>query len=104
VGEKNNHPLGRRMAIEPCSAQHVFDGTARYVLLQPLTEAVETAIRHRKAIEVRWQSQYSTARLEGCYNIFLAARAGARGYRNAKTFIAMIILLGSPLGNLINST
>jgi transposase len=76
----------------------------RSPLLQPVIEAIETVIRHRKAIEARWQSQHCTARLEGFNSIFQAARARARGYRNPKTFFAMIYLIGSPIGNLINST
>ncbi|MBL0378701.1 MAG: transposase [Desulfofustis sp. PB-SRB1] len=61
-------------------------------------------MRHRPAIEARWQSQHSTARLEGLNSLFQAARARARGYRNPMTFIAMIYLIASPIGNIINST
>jgi transposase len=76
----------------------------RSPLLQPVIEAIETVIRHRPAIEARWQSQHSTARLEGLNSLFQAARARARGYRNPMTFIAMIYLIASPIGNIINST
>jgi hypothetical protein len=61
-------------------------------------------VYHRKAIKARWQSQYSTARLEGFTSIFQAARAGARGYRNPKTFVAMIYRIRSPVDNIIKST
>jgi hypothetical protein len=61
-------------------------------------------VYHRKAIEALWQSQYSTARLEGFTSIFQAARAGARGYRNPKTFVAMIYRIRSPVDNIIKST
>jgi transposase len=69
-----------------------------------VTEAIETVIRHRKAIEARWQSQHNTARLEGLNSLFQAARARARGYRNPQTFITMIYLIASPVGNIIKST
>jgi hypothetical protein len=36
--------------------------------------------------------------------IFKAARARARGYRNTKTFITIIYLLGAPLPDILVST
>jgi transposase len=41
--------------------------------------------------------------MEGFNDIFKAARARARGYRNAETFITIIYLIAAPLGNLFNS-
>ncbi|BDD85985.1 ISL3 family transposase [Desulfofustis limnaeus] len=73
-------------------------------LLRPVIAAIETVIRHRRAIESRWESGHSTARLEGLNSIFQAAKARARGYRNPQTFISMIYLLASPVGNLLKST
>jgi len=43
------------------------------------------------------------ARMEGFNDIFKAARARARGYRNAETFITIIYLIAAPLGKLFNS-
>ena len=81
-----------------------FMDLQRSTVLQPVIEAIETVIRHRKAIEARWQSQHNTARLEGLNSLFQAARARARGYRNPQTFITMIYLIASPVGNIIKST
>jgi transposase len=81
-----------------------FMDLQRSPVLQPVIEAIETVIRHRKAIEARWQSQHNTARLEGLNSLFQAARARARGYRNPQTFITMIYLIASPVGNIIKST
>ncbi len=36
--------------------------------------------------------------------LFLAARSRARGYRNEANFIAMIYLIGSPVGRMLNHT
>ena len=81
-----------------------FMDLQRSPVLQPVIEAIETVIRHRRAIEARWESQHNTARLEGLNSLFQAARARARGYRNPQTFITMIYLIASPVGNLIKST
>lgn len=81
-----------------------FMDLQRSPVLQPVIDAIETVIRHRKAIEARWESQHNTARLEGLNSLFQAARARARGYRNPQTFIAMIYLIASPVGNIIKST
>ncbi|SHI14866.1 transposase, partial [Desulfofustis glycolicus] len=76
----------------------------RSPVLKPIISAIETVIRHRQAIESRWQSGHSNARLEGLNSIFQAAKARARGYRNPQTFISMIYLIASPVGNLLKST
>jgi transposase len=79
-------------------------GLTRSPVLKPIISAIETVIRHRQAIESRWQSGHSNARLEGLNSIFQAAKARARGYRNPQTFISMIYLIASPVGNLLKST
>jgi transposase len=81
-----------------------FSDLQRSETLRPVIDAIETVIRHRKAIEARWESGHSTARLEGLNSLFQAARARARGYRNPHTFITMIYLIASPVGNIIKST
>jgi transposase len=81
-----------------------YERLGRSPLLRPLVEAIETVIRHRSSIEARWESQHSNARLEGLNGLFQAARARARGYRNPATFITMIYLIASPVGDLIKST
>jgi len=81
-----------------------YERLERSPVLQPLVEAVETIIRHRPAIEARWESNHSNARLEGLNSLFQAARARARGYRNPATFISMIYLIASPVGDMIKST
>jgi hypothetical protein len=44
----------------------------------------------------------TNARLEGMNGLFQAARSRARGYRNEANFIAMIYLIGSPVGRLFD--
>jgi len=73
-------------------------------LLAPMRTALATIRRQFEAIIRRWRSTYSNARLEGLNSIFQAAKARARGYRNAGTFITMIYLLAAPIGTVENST
>nr|WP_269474893.1 transposase [Halomonas meridiana] len=47
-------------------------------------------------------SGLTNARLEGMNGLFQAARSRARGYRNEANFIAMIYLIGSPVGRLFD--
>ncbi len=52
---------------------------------------------------MRWSgvdSGLTNARLEGMSGLFQAARSRARSYRNEANFIAMIYLIGSPVGRL----
>lgn len=81
-----------------------FSNLKQSPVLQPIIDAIETVIRHRQGIEARWKSEHSTARLEGLNSLFQAARARARGYRNPQTFINMIYLIASPVGNILKST
>ena len=81
-----------------------YSNLSRSPVLKPVIEAIETVIRHYRSILARWSSEHSTARLEGLNSLFQAARARARGYRNPQTFITMIYLIASPVGNLIKST
>jgi transposase len=66
--------------------------------------ALQTFHGNLERILQRWKSTHSNARLEGLNGLFQAARARARGYRNTKTFIAMIYLIAAPLGDLFKST
>jgi transposase len=70
-------------------------------LLKPMGKALETLERHADAVVRRWYSGLN-ARLEGMNGLFQAARSRARGYRNEANFIAMIYLIGSPMGRLLD--
>ncbi|WP_236645462.1 transposase [Aidingimonas lacisalsi] len=52
--------------------------------------------------KLRWISGLTNARLEGMNGLFQAARSRAHGYRNEANFIAMIYLIGSPVGRLLD--
>jgi len=71
-------------------------------LLQPMAKALATLERHAEQVVRRWISGLTNARLEGMNGLFQAARSRARGYRNATNFIAMIYLIGSPVGRLLD--
>lgn len=71
-------------------------------LLKPMGKALETLERHTDAVVRRWISGLTNARLEGMNGLFQAARSRARGYRNEANFIAMIYLIGSPVGRLFD--
>lgn len=73
-------------------------------LLAPVRTAVATVVTHAERILQRWNSDHSNARLEGLNGLFQAARARARGYRNATTFATVIYLIAAPLGDLFTST
>jgi len=71
-------------------------------LLMPMKKALATLERHAEAVVRRWISGLTNARLEGMNGLFQAARSRARGYRNEANFIAMIYLIGSPVGRLLD--
>ena len=71
-------------------------------LLKPMGKALVTLERHAEAVVRRWHSGLTNARLEGMNGLFQAARSRARGYRNEANFIAMIYLIGSPVGRLLD--
>jgi len=71
-------------------------------LLKPMGKALATLERHADAVVRRWISGLTNARLEGMNGLFQAARSRARGYRNEANFIAMIYLIGSPVGRLLD--
>ncbi|MFY0989047.1 ISL3 family transposase [Halomonas sp. C05BenzN] len=73
-------------------------------LLKPMGKALATLERHADAVVRRWISGLTNARLEGMNGLFQAARSRARGYRNEANFIAMIYLIGSPVGRLFDQT
>ena len=70
--------------------------------LDALGKALATLERHAEAVVRRWISGLTNARLEGMNGLFQAARSRARGYRNEANFIAMIYLIGSPMGRLFD--
>ena len=72
--------------------------------LQPVKKALNAIKRHKKRIIARWGNDYTNARLEGLNGLFQAARARARGYRNAYTFITMIYLIAAPIDHILKST
>lgn len=71
-------------------------------LLAPMEKALATLRRHAQQVIRRWTSGLTNARLEGMNGLFQAARSRARGYRNEANFIAMIYLIGSPVGRLLD--
>ncbi|WP_280565245.1 ISL3 family transposase [Chromohalobacter sp. 48-RD10] len=71
-------------------------------LLKPMAKALTTLERHAEQVVRRWTSGLTNARLEGMNGLFQAARSRARGYRNEANFIAMIYLIGSPVGRLLD--
>ena len=71
-------------------------------LLKPMGKALATLERHAEQVVRRWISGLTNARLEGMNGLFQAARSRARGYRNEANFIAMIYLIGSPVGRLFD--
>ncbi|WP_035186321.1 ISL3 family transposase, partial [Acidiphilium sp. JA12-A1] len=73
-------------------------------MLDPVLTAIKTVEKQKERILRRWASTYSNARMEALNGIFKAARARARGYRNAQTFITMIYLIAAPLSELFKST
>ena len=70
-------------------------------LLMPMAKALATLKRHAEQVVRRWVSGLTNARLEGMNGLFQAARSRARGYRNEANFIAMIYLIGSPVGRML---
>jgi len=73
-------------------------------LLEPMSKALDTLTKHAERVVRRWTSTYTNARMEGLNSIFQAARARARGYSDPATFIAMIYMLASPAGSILEST
>ena len=99
-----------RKASTPRAAQWRITRFCRHALkciaydlqnLPPALKALTTFEQHAPFILRRWASTDSNARLEGLTGISQAARARARGYRNAFTFITMIYFIAAPLGELI---
>jgi len=80
-----------------------YEIVAEGEILAPMRTALATIERQFEAIIRRWRSTYTNARLEGLNSIFQAAKARARGYRNAWTFITMIYLLAAPIGKVEKS-
>jgi len=71
--------------------------------LKPVQKALNTFKEHADKIARRWVSNHTNARLEGLNSLFQAAKARARGYRNERTFITMIYLIGAPIDKLLQS-
>ena len=83
--------------------RHARECIAGQAILEPLRKALATFEKHLERILQRWTSTHNNARLEGLNSLFQAARARARGYRNTATFMTMIYLIATPLGNLFDS-
>ena len=83
--------------------RHARECIAGQAILEPLRKALATFEKHLERILQRWTSTHNNARLEGLNGLFQAARARARGYRNTATFMTMIYLIATPLGNLFDS-
>lgn len=71
--------------------------------LKPVQRALNTFKEHADKIVRRWVSNHTNARLEGLNSLFQAAKARARGYRNERTFITMIYLIGAPIDKLLEN-
>lgn len=78
------------------------EAVAGEALLKPMAKALTTLERHAEQVVRRWISGLTNARLEGMNGLFQAARSRARGYRNEANFIAMIYLIGSPVGRMLD--
>ncbi|WP_280564546.1 MULTISPECIES: transposase [unclassified Chromohalobacter] len=74
----------------------------RSALLKPMAKALTTLERHAEQVVRRRLSGLTNARQEGMNGLFQAARSRARGYRNETNFIAMIYLIGSPVGHFLD--
>jgi transposase len=70
-------------------------------LLSPVQRALNTFKEHADKIARRWVSNHTNARLEGLNSLFQSAKARARGYRNERTFITMIYMIGAPIGDFL---
>jgi transposase len=66
--------------------------------LEPVRKALAILKAHLERVVQRWTSTYTNTRLEGFNGLVQAARARARGYRNAETFMTMIYLRRQPGG------
>ncbi len=71
-------------------------------LLAPMAKPLTTLERHAEQVVRRWISGLINARLESMNVLFQAAQSRARGYQNEANFIAMICLIGSHVGRLLN--
>jgi transposase len=78
------------------------EAVAGHTLLKPMAKALNTLERHADQVVRRWFSGLTNARLEGMNGLFQAARSRAHGYRNESNFIAMIYLIGSPVGRMLD--
>ena len=100
-----------RKALAPRAARwritHFLNWAAALVgdtpRLEPVRKALATLKTHIERVVQRWTSTYTNARLDGFNGLFQAARARARGYRNAETFMTMIYLIGSSAGSILKS-
>ncbi|CAM3468099.1 hypothetical protein HALO32_02934 [Halomonas lysinitropha] len=99
------HPtasLSRRGQAKPSQTrQPILSGVRGAVtgqaLLKPIPKALTTLECHADQI-----SGLTNARLEGMTGLFQADRSRARGYLNEADSIAMIYLIGSSVGRLLD--
>ncbi|WP_374710055.1 transposase [Halomonas koreensis] len=80
------------------------DAVADNALLKPIAKALSRLERHAEGGETPALRPDQRARLEGMNGLFQAARSRASGYRNEANFIAMIYLIGSPVGHMLDHT
>jgi transposase len=84
---------------------HFIRHAEEHVQDDPFLKPVQTALNTFKElagkIARRWVSNHTNARLEGLNSLFQSAKAKARGYRNERTFITMIYLIGAPIDKLL---
>jgi transposase len=66
-------------------------------LLEPMRRLADTIRTHRRGILNYFRRRLTSGVIEGFNSIVQAARARARGYRNPKTFMTMIYLIGGRL-------
>ncbi|MCW4149211.1 transposase [Halomonas sp. 18H] len=101
-------PAGLDTACCPLAYYELPQGVREAItdqpLLKPMGKALTTLERHTEQVVRRWITGLTNARLEGMNGLFQAARPRARGYRNEVNFIAMIYLIGSPVGRLLDQT
>lgn len=81
--------------------KHAEEQTQYDPVLKPVQTALNTFKELADKIARRWVSNHTNARLEGLNSLFQSAKAKARGYRNEKTFITMIYLIGAPIEQLL---
>ena len=80
---------------------HFLKYSDEYAADWPLLESVRGALasfaRHLPRILHRWHSLHTNASIKGFNDLFLAARARARRYRDVENFIAMVYMIAASI-------